>query len=136
MKLPRLNLGTGEANIELNWEFQPGSEACQAPTMGGGQLHCIGLTTRTSPPSPNQTPQRPLPGTPPSTWSPFNKNYHCPFCPACSNDCKPLKAVLSSQGLRQLSSSALKRVERVRVVFMASASRYVKTYSSVTLSGG
>ena len=108
-----------EAKIELNWEFQPGSEACQDPTMGGGQLHCIGLTTRTIPPSLTQTPQRPLPGTPPSTLSPFNKNYHCPLCPACRNDCKPLKAVLSSQGLGQLNCNALKRVDTVGVVFMA-----------------
>ena len=85
-------------------------------TMGGGQIHCIRLTTRTIPP---KHPTRPLPGTPPSTLSPFNKNYHCPLCPACRNDCKPLKAVLSSQGLRQLNAQ-LRKMEKVGVVFIAS----------------
>ena len=131
-----------EAKIELNWEFLPGSQAWRSHNgRRTALLYWLDYDTLawTIPP-PSQTPHRPLPETPPtpppSTLSPFNKNYHCPLCPACRNDCKPLKAVLSSQGLRQLSSSALKRVERVRVVFMASASRYVKTYSSVTLSGG
>ena len=94
-----------EVKIELNWEFLPGPQTWR-PHNGRrtAPLYWVDYDTlaRTSPP-PTQTPHRPLPGTPP-TFSPFNKNYHCPLCPACRNDCKPLKAVLSSQGLRQLTS--------------------------------
>ena len=56
-----------EAKIELNWEFQPGSEACQDPTMGGGQLHCIGLTSRTIPPPPKHL-SGPCQEHPPPLW--------------------------------------------------------------------